>query len=122
MPVSNPSFSHFLLWSFLFITSSVQIRESEWNQDHYHAKNVEQLQASFKKNLTQVQEDMEALKERLYKNIKIKPLSLGTGYRPRVEPRIDFNQSRVNQSMYKAKGSSDIPSIRTLPPRLLLQF
>ncbi len=113
MLVPTPNFSHFCFWSVTLFSLLLELGASEWNQNYYRAKNVEQLQSSFKKNLRQVQADMKALEKRLYENIKIKPLSLGLRYRPREIPRTDFNQSRTYRPLFPATSPLAVPGPRT---------
>lgn len=117
MSVPTPNISFFCFCSFTLLGLIIDLDASEWNQNYYRAKNVEQLQSSFKKNLSQAQADMKALEERLYENIKIKPLSLGYKYRPKKFPKTDFNQSSSYQPLFPAKSLLAVPGQRTDYPR-----
>ena len=85
---------HLFISCLVLILHGQMLCGNEYNRYAYKTNSVDQIQASFQKNLKEVQTRMRAMEKRLYNNIKFTPLPPRTRYQPTNLTTFEMNRTR----------------------------
>lgn len=115
---------HLFISCLVLILHGQMLCGNEYNRYAYKTNSVDQIQASFQKNLKEVQTRMRAMEKRLYNNIKFTPLPPRTRYQPTNlttfemnrtrSPEFDHSRSRngqINREVKTWRSPSSSPSV-----------
>ena len=104
-----PHFPYHLIFPmFVLFSAGLRLCGDEYANIKYRTQDIAQIQASFKSNLRQLEEKMEAMEKKLYQNIEFKPLPRRILYQPKDFNLRDLNRSKfpVSRSIYNRNSSA----------------